>query len=438
MAAKYRNLATLLGGVLLNVAALSAGAAAFAQEDCQPPPPPVPDRVDIAVSLKRLEAELRRCQPSASCSQETLTWYGMTHVTGYVVDPASHDIELFGTTESAAAPLQVADFSVAARNAVHKYAERRGSVMVYADPAVSIDPDPVVLRRLNQIMAGQAGGAVLESRLRAWCTTCELPQAVRVMGIGADADTHFGYTMFAADLLMKGISNGTVPVTGLDSLADLALQMAIAGVMHHSSGNAQRAELNRFWFLSGTTSYLEDSNTAVLARADVILRTEAEQVSGRGISGSGRTDPLAEHFACAFSRIYPQLTTADSRYPVYAELESLFRWVAIARVLAGGGAFEAAGYRPDFLIDDFAAPHVAVPRTVKGLAHVSKWDHEETDGNIRSEVSLRLPSCGGVAVGLERSEMAALPDTDQQLPRINAAVISSRPARPASWWSVRM
>jgi hypothetical protein len=51
---------------------------------------------------------------------------------------------------------------------------------------------------------------------------------------------------------------------------------------------------------------------------------------------------------------------------------------------------------------------------------------------------LRLPSCGGVTVGVPRERMTALADTDQQLPRVKRAVVAARPAQPAIWWALKM
>jgi len=440
-----RPLAALLGGVCLNLAILNASVSAAAELDCAPPPAPAQAQPTIAVSLSRLEAELEHCQASDSCAEE-MTWHGMTRAYGFVVDRADKDIVLYGRSDPAAAPLRVDDFVIALRSALHKYVERRGNALVYSDPGVTIDPQPAVLRKLDQITKGPADDNAMERRMQAWCTTCELPQTVRVLGIGADsappishdADSHFSNTMFVADYTMKSISNGLKPVDGLQSLSDAALQMAVERIESGSHTNDARAELNRFWFVSGPTNYVADGDTTELARADVALKTEAELVSGHGILGTGRADPLAAGFACAFSRVYPQLAKPDSPYPVYAELEALFRWVAIAHLLVEGDAFDAAGYRPEYLIDAFMVPRVAVPRTVKGVAHVGRWENVENDGATHTTVKLRLPSCGGVDFGVAKKDMFAIADVEERLPQISDAVSSSRPSPEAVWWSVQM
>jgi hypothetical protein len=437
MTSFVRPLATLLGVVCFNLALLNASVSAATELDCAPPPESAQAQPTIAVSLSRFEAELEHCQAANSCGEE-LTWHGMTRVYGYIVDRTHNDIVFYGGSDPDAAPLRVDDFVIAVRSADHKYVERRGNTLVYEDPGVTIDPQPAVLRRLDQIMQGPADDKATERRMQAWCTNCELPQNVRVLGIGADSDSHFGMTAFAGDFLMKSISNGLKPVDGLQSLSDAAMQMAVERIENGSHDGESSSQLNRFWFVAGPTNYVADGDTTELSRADVVLKTEAELVSGQGISGTGRADPLAAGFACAFSRVYPQLAQPDSPYPVYAELEALFRWVAIAHLLVEGEAFDAAGYRPDYLIDAFKVPRVAVPHNVKGVAHVGRWENVENNGTTRRTVKLRLPSCGGVDLGVARKDMLAVADADERLPQVSDAVTSSRPSPEAVWWAVQM
>ena len=100
------------------------------------------------------------------------------------------------------------------------------------------------------------------------------------------------------------------------------------------------------------------------------------------------------------------------------------------RIMTGGDAFARTGYRPDFLLNEFAVPRVAVPRTIEGLASVGKWDHSETTGEERSTMSVRLPGCGGVSIGLPFKAMRAMEDTTGHLPRVATAVLDPVPHVP--------
>jgi hypothetical protein len=360
----------------------------------------------------------------------------MTHVTGFVIDFPNHNIVLFGTRTARAAPLRVDDAVVALRNAERKYEVRQSNVLLYSDPGLSIDPDPAVLHKLHQIMAIEdVGTAARDRHLAAWCTTCELPQTVRSMGV--PHDTHFVSVMFSADYLLKRVSSGTASIVGLDSLSELTMQRAIDVAMEPSAHDVAIGGLNRFWFTPGATEYSADGATVVLGRADVILRNEAQQLTrAGGIRARGSADPLAQAFACAFSKSYETLAGPDTGYPIFRELENLFRWVALFRIFVDTHAFDQAGYVPDFLLDGYVVPRVPVPHSVKGVAAVRKWDHTDTDAGVKT--SLALSSCGGVALEYNDENMRTVPDENRQLPGINAGVFASRPARPVVWWDVRM
>jgi len=261
------------------VSALASGGIAAAQP-CQtdarsPEPPPTK-----AISLRRYEAALERCQAAKSCDTATLTLYGLTRVSGFVIDAQHHDVIIYGSDRPAAAPLYATDFAVALRNAERLYVKRDGGRLYYADPGVSIDPDPSVIHRLQALMAGsETSFAERDRRLEAWCSTCALPQRVRAEGVPV---SHFLAVLFRADYLLKSVSNGKVPVTGMDSLSELAMRRAIASATAQPPEDAEIASLDRFWFHPGRTEYVESADSTELDRADVVLRCYAP------MAGSGR------------------------------------------------------------------------------------------------------------------------------------------------------
>jgi hypothetical protein len=365
----------LLGCLLVVLAAWAPSA-----EQCEPAASTAPARAEYVVPLRRAEARLRDCQARGSCTEGDLTWYGMTRVSGYVIDSANQDILLYGSREEGAPRLYVEDFIVAIKNVLHHYVvpvPGKKNTFLYSDPAVSIDPDGNVLRRLDDIFAEavRRGGATLDQALETWCTVCTTSQRVR--GEGIPFDSHFMFVMFTADELLKHIGNGSAPIEGLDSHAALVLRQAIAADLGEPGQDPPAVGLNRYWFTAGSTRFREDARAVLLDEANVVLRTEAEAVTAGGrIGASGNVDPLAETFACSMSLAFPRLAGTPSPFPTFSELESMFRWVAIAHLMVEGTAFDDAAYRPTFLVDGFTIRKFTVPATIPGVPAVQRWDHD--------------------------------------------------------------
>src|SRR5262245_49836823 len=109
-----------------------------------------------AVSLKILQAKLRSCSPTGSCPKELLELGGLKRVTGYVVHKENHDLILMGYADSGRPeaplpPLHLEDFVVAMRSAWLKYAAVQSNTISYTPPGCSIDPQPTVLKKLQDI-----------------------------------------------------------------------------------------------------------------------------------------------------------------------------------------------------------------------------------------------------------------------------------------------
>ena len=240
----------LLGGAV--VTTLLGATTTRAEEQCDAAHTAPLPRANIVVWLKPMEAELKACQAANVYPEKASTLYGMTRVTGYVIDTVRNDIGLLGTSEPAAAPLRVQHLAVALRNADYKYAERKGNgnTIIYADPGVSIDPDPAVLHRLDEIVAAPVHTpAARDRQMAVWCTTCELPQTVRVMGVPFDC--HFSNVMFIADHLLKRVSDGSASVDGLDSLSALNLRQAIARATRRVTRDSPDRQLEQVLVYAG-------------------------------------------------------------------------------------------------------------------------------------------------------------------------------------------
>jgi hypothetical protein len=431
--------ASFKAGVVFGLSLLFPVMATAQDVNCNPAAAAAEPVIEQSISLNAVQRELQACQSQGNCQDDILKLYNVTQISGYVVDANAHDIILFGSTEANAPALYIEDFVVALKNALHQYTHREGNTLYYSNPGVSIDPDPKVLQQLNLTASKINSLKTNEERdagIDGWCKQCELPQNVRVMGI--PFDSHFAQVMVEADYLMKRIADGTAQVDAFESLSDMSLHRAIDSVQRNSSNPTSTISLNRFWFFPGTNAFFEDARAVLLGRSDVILLDEAQYVSQEGqIAASGRVDPLARKFACNFSRSYAAVA-ADPRYHIYAELEGLFRWVALAQRMVADSAFDAARFSPTWLSDGFRAPPANVPHKLAGIATVKKWDHVAQNGAYREEISLRLPSCGGVDIAIDKEKMRRVRDTSGLLPRIAQAVIAARPNPNATHWQVTM
>ena len=384
-----------------------------------------------AVSLSVLESVVQSA-PSA----EAARLCGITRVSGYVVDKRGHDIILFGKVDPAYPPIYLEDFIVALRNSRMAYATRKGHTYYYAPPGCSIDPDPKVLRELQRIGDKISNTSDLDERrniLDEWQSAGHRPQKVRVLGV--PFYTHFAKVMVDADYYMKRLVNGSVDlgISGFPSLMDMSIGVS-KKAMQSGEGSAPENSLNRFWFCPGESSYEEENGTFTLTSCRVKLLTEHEFLSVNGqLAGSGRTDPLAQRFAESFSAHYAAIAAAR---PIYKELEGLFRFVALARLMKENNSFAAAGNRLPYLTSQCRIASTPVWTLVPGLTNCRELSdtREVADGHV--EMQGLYVSCGGVSMDVHPKRVktvrtAKTPKTARTAKATGARKTSSAPARKA-------
>lgn len=380
-----------------------------------------------AISLKMLQKKLEICVPEASCPEDALQLYNINVVMGYVLDDINGDIVLIGKIDDSMPPLYLDNFVVALRNSMMKYAELRGRTYYYSSPACSIDPDSKILKILqnigNQIQDSSSRDKV-QRNLKEWQSICQMPQQVRVLGI--PHDTRFGQIMVEADYYMKRLANGsvTLDVDGFTSLTDMALNIARRGIEENKPASVPLSSLNRFWFYPGESSYLEDKGIIIIKKCMVKLLTEEEYLTERGeITGSGRKGDLADMFARNFTHQYAAVA---KQKPIYAELESLFRFVALAKIMKHKNAISGAGVDLDYLIHHFPVERIQVSRTLPGVSHVKEFKQKRDIQNGYSIFQLWLPSCGGVCIDINAKDNDISEDRTGSLFEIRKEVLKTR------------
>lgn len=379
-----------------------------------------------AVSVRVLQQDLQRSQTRGAPSNELLTLCGLKRVLGYALDSRSKDLVILGERDPQLPSLHTEDFVVALRNAWLKYAELRGDTNYYSDPGCSIDPDPGVFQELQrnaEQMSRHASLEKIQAAIKRWESKCREPQQVAVLGI--PFNTRFAKTMVDADYHMKSLVNGvdSLPGVGLTSLTDLMLNKVKADLHVDQSPTAGLLLMNRFWFYPGANQYGYDDGAVLLDKCPVILLTEEQYLSHGGrISGKGQVNAMAGEFAESFSRHFGEI--AEQR-PIYLQLEALFRFFALAKILKREGVDQDVDL--NYFLDEFEVPYARVDPTLPGVPCVKEFQGSEV-------LQFWLPSCGGVSISIAVESADFQKDQSGRLTKLKEAALKQRPSEKALSW----
>ena len=355
-----------------------------------------------AISLKVLQQKLKSLHGKGARPTTLFHLCGLTRINGYVVDEANKDVILIGSVDHNKPPLYLDDFVVALRNAWMKYAELKGNTNYYSNPGCSIDPDPQVMAKLDEIgnqLKKSSQTSEVEKALEQWEKVCSSPQEVRVMGI--PFNSHFAWVMVKADYDMKKIADGTHELNLLwfSTLSDLQMEEAKKQYIHGHSTASSNESMNRFWFYPGEFRFLEDINAVMIETCKVKLLTEEEHLTSKGdISGTGRSNPIAEKFVNDFTYFYPEVAAQSS---IYYELENLFRFVALAKIMKLKAPHEKVGLSLDYLLNQYPILEKKVETYLPGRSNINHYKRQRESVEGYQVSQLWLPSCGGVSMDME-------------------------------------
>jgi hypothetical protein len=388
-----------------------------------------------ALSLKVLQERLKTHHNKGSYPQELAHLAGLNRIIGFVIDEARHDIVLVGEVDESLPPLYLEDFVIALRNAKLKYAELRGNTYYYSNPGCSIDPDTSAVQKLyetgNQLFSTSSVEEV-EETIKKWHSICRSPQQVRVMGI--PFDTRFACIMVTADYDMKSLVDGSdsLGIPGFLSLTDMTINIARESIKKGKPVSLSFS-MNRFWFYPGENRYLEDDGAVIIKQCPVVLLSEEEFLSKRGgIVGRGQPDPLAHDFTEKFTSRYAAIA---AQRPVYTELENLFRFVALAKIIDLKSADAKAGLDLSYLMDEYRVQMVPVKRQLEGRSSVKGFEHRRDYNGGYQIARLWLPSCGGVSIEIEVSQENFFKDpADHKPSEIREKVLDTRPSPEVLFW----
>lgn len=391
-----------------------------------------------AVSLRVLQQRLQSWEENTPYPKEYELLAYLTRVNGYIVDKENHDIILLGTCSKEYPPIYLEDFAIALRNVWMEYAELKGNTYWYSNPGCSIDPDPKVMQRL-QIIGQDVLSSPSQERnkntIREWQQTCSSPQTVRVLGI--PFDTHFAWVMVKADYDMKKLVDGSdsLNIPGFSSLTDMTLDKAKKDIERGRRLSVPPSSMNRFWFYPGDNRYRDGEGIVLIEESPVILLTEEEYLNHKGeISGRGRGEASAQRFANLFSDKYEEI---KKQRPIYTELENLYRFVALAKIMKFKSSSTEADCDLKYLMDRIPVHQVMVNRTLPGRSNVKGFTHRRDYSGGYEVTSLQLPSCGGVNMDLEVERRNFRKDRSRHLMELRSTVLKSRPSPGTFYWDVK-
>jgi hypothetical protein len=243
--------------------------------------------------------------------------------------------------------------------------------------------------------------------------------------------------MVKADYDMKRLVNGSdsLDIPGFSSLVDMELEQAKTDILNNKSISVPLSGLNRFWFHPGENRYLEDEDMVVIDQCRVVLLTEAEHLTKSGkVVGTGHASPYAKKFTEAFSTLYTRIA---KQRPIYRELENLFRFVALAKILKLKSPHTEIGLNLDYLLNQFPVPSTLVDKYLPGRSNVKGFKHRKDLDRGYHTYQVWLPTCGGVAIDIDINQNDLNTDQTNSLKQLKKIVFRKRPSSDTLAWDLK-
>jgi hypothetical protein len=376
-----------------------------------------------AFSVTQAQQSLRGKETDKKIIRQIQSVGGITRICGFVFDEKTNEVILHGIAENGVPEMTFDDFVVILRNVWLKYAQRTDNTITYTYPGCSIDPDPDVLGKLRTLEAeimGLNDTQQVEKVVKKWMQTCKEPQAVRVLGMPFNCNV--AKVLVDADYHMKRVTDGTdsLGIPGLESYSSMMLEDAKRCALSGKPLSVVSTS-NRFWFYPGNLVVEKKDNSYLLTDCEVILLTELQYA--RQSENNAFVDRYAERFAADFTALFDQI--ADKR-PIYRQLEQEFQLVAVAKAIYE----ERSGsiYGLDYLLNEYPVVKSDVAPRLAGNPSIRRFSHTTQTGNVIHSLSLRQPSCGGVAINAEPKIKEGPADA------VGLAVTRARPSLKAVTW----
>ena len=239
---------------------------------------------------------------------------------------------------------------------------------------------------------------------------------------------------------MKLVSQGTVllpipsPFPG-HHMAQLAAWRD-AAARGDKSGEAWNT---RYWFEAGRFNYqgseeadiaFLDGDTVFLDGAEVVLRDEDQSLVAKGLTASGKVNPLSRAFACAWTQRMEDVYRAE---PIWRDMHNIFRHFAVARIMVDRKALTRTGFAGDLLLDRYNVPLTDVGPSLPGAGRVDYYTvRQRNGGTSRGSATV----CGGVSINF--TEPLSKTAATREMRLVGEHVAAQRPDRAATSWPVNL
>ncbi|WP_298921461.1 hypothetical protein [uncultured Roseobacter sp.] len=402
---------------------------------CEPDVLLADDQINFTVSLAAVNRELAECGHDRDCGSGARKLYGMNHIDGIMTVPG--DLLILGriVETKTAQPAE----SVSALDIDDLVANLRSAMMIYARQVgyhtpvgVTIDMRPDTFKLLQKVSSEINA---LSDYDQTWPRACSLPMDVKTFSVphGSSASAK----MISIDHWLKHVSNGSAHINNLKSVTernmDVLLKAARAGTDTGEIGG-----MTRYWFSTGADDIVEDQGVYFIRKLNVVLLDEAEHLSRNGtFQSTGGVNQAAREFTCEMTAMMGELIESAD-HPQFKELSDVFRWNAVATLIAEENLFVRSGLWPDWLISDHRLALYDVPDTIEGVSRVYHWPNAQEPDDKKLNVRFVLPSCGGVQIDYRNLPDRILRHASKEVEPIKFAVLESRPNELAEAWSIEV
>ena len=393
-------------------------------------PTKTPSPKRMCLSLAALAREAARVQAAdRPLRKEFKALGGINWIEGYVADKDSGDVILVGRCIPGRPRLHIDDLVVNARNI---WDGRRY-------PFCSLDPKPKDVAGVQRLLAGAVPPRnvkdvrqLFRGLKKTW------GDQVVVLG-GVPRNSRHAHAMIDSDYHMKRVSLGLVELEGIISPPDRWVRQAKKAIRPGRRAPADGPSMSRFWFhiKEGHPTFQESDGIVWLDGCSVVLLTKKQAANANGkLRDAGKEDPIAKAFAAQFSARFRE---AAAKVPEYAQLESLYRLIAVLRAMHLRKAAQLAGLdlnyyrrRHQYLAEK------KMPKTKPGLANYKEATFDQSlGGGALKPHTLSSMVCGGVSMAMPVQPKQFDKRSRTDLKKLRLAVLRSRPRHGTVCWSVQ-
>lgn len=387
---------------------------------------PTAQAVDTHAGEQGLWAvSVREILPIAN-SPEAKRLFGTTYLRGFCVFEDQHglNLALLVMKEPNRPALRLDDFVVAWRNVSTSTDE----------PGCTIDPTSESLRQLeavNKQIDAEERVDRTEALLERWKRLAGAPQTVRIFGV--PPNTHFARVMVEADYLMKDFCQGHRVLATVPSTFEMFLAQSRQAMETGARERSPARIMSRFWFTADNPAVYQQQEVdlVLLGKLPIVLRTEAQMLGlGGGLVDRGRVHAIDQQFALAFTERFDHIARD---WPIFRELENLYRAVAIAKILWQLKQPEIHNLL-DELVRRTNLDRPSVPKTLPGKYRVESLSVGRDLPGGRLEVRSWVMLWGGVKVNVSITPRSVVNVPAQVFQKVRERVVVAQPHVRAPCW----